>query len=975
MRGIDTRLTSRCTPSTLRCVLIAGAALIALALMPATASAAATVTNPFPVPDSTVIGSPYGVSAEVQAGSAILTSTRIAIDGVNVTTYVDWPGHWEDPDCMEVWIVDDYTKATVSASKPEGFSAGTHTAVMTVNTESSGTTTYTWSFTVTYPADQLATFSLMTPSPNTTVTSLPMMRVTIESTNAISGYNADLFVDGALVNHTYNVTNPKKLILFSLAQVQMTDGPHTARATIFDALRIFTEHSWSFNVAVKPTVTVVAPASASTVSVAKPPIRINVTDNTPGPVRIVLKIDGTQVFDGTAPQGAFRWDPTSGFVSGSSHTVRADVYDAAGNTSAITWSFNVQAAPPMSTRNDCTSCHAAAEHPFNNCTQCHQDDPLYDPHGANRYGPVGPCYDCHGSGYTHSISPDCAYCHSSTQWLQIPRHDDAAVDAKHVRANPGCDACHSSSIVDEHGKYPSTSSFKYQCSVCHASARPEVKTAIANNDLACVSCHPSADGHVAVHVSSSTPAGSTCGGCHDANLVGEHVTKRGFTCATCHDAGAAMPTSAYSGAAGPVASASPVGDVDGISLAAMTPSDIASAIANGVTSCGACHVSTVSHVAVHDNPALDPECASCHQSNISAQHGDDCDTCHASTDPDVIAAIAANDLDCLACHTMDAHPAAARNWNYNLDYYSWGATSPSGNATIALIGSNPTNPGVHANYQSTTAKCGICHSVHRANASGVKLLDTATATCAGCHKAGVSTVTNVLVSWQPGGPHGSGVDADCASIGCHLANPHGAGGSKYKIMAAKLVRAEVDAALDATSGPLSNEASSGITVADLNADASSTWDAETRSAVVIGYTCNTAGCHEQTMLTVLRPGWEEERVTIFPSGPTVRKGGHLSSAEATAAHASYAPVTGCTSCHDQTDPATRSGYTFPHSQTAYSSGTSNTGSSRAYLWMTFAGSVGGSSAPMTDTNQKSFDGACLKCHRATGGGSGIGIDH
>jgi len=90
----------------------------------------------------------------------------------------------------------------------------------------------------------------------------------------------------------------------------------------------------------------------------------------------------------------------------------------------------------MSTRNDCTSCHVAAEHPFTNCTGCHQDDPLYDPHGANRYGPVGPCYDCHGTGYTHSISLDCAYCHASTQWLQIPRHDAAAVDAKHVKPNP-----------------------------------------------------------------------------------------------------------------------------------------------------------------------------------------------------------------------------------------------------------------------------------------------------------------------------------------------------------------------------------------------------------------------------------------------------------------------------------------------------------------------------------------------------------
>lgn len=945
------------------------------AMLPASAFAVTSFTTPFPVPDSTVVGSPLDMSAYVQADSAILTSTKIAVDGVNLTTYVDWPGHWEDPDCMAVWITDDYTKATVSAYKPEAFSAGTHTVVMTVNTTTSGTSTYTWAFTVTYPANQLATFSAWTPSANTTVTSAPMLRVTIESTNTINGYNADLFVDGSIVNHTYSTVTAKKLNLFSLAAISMTDGPHTVRAAVFDSLRVFSENSWSFNVQIKPSVAVVVPMAGSTVKVARPRIWLNATDNTPGPLRVVLKVDGTQVFDGAAPQGTFKWDPTSDFASGSTHTVRADVYDAAGNTTPLTWSFSVVAAPPMSTGSDCVSCHMPAEHPFTNCTGCHRDDPFYDPHGANRYGPVGPCYDCHGSSYTHSISLNCAYCHANTQWLQIPRHDQTAVTAKHASTSSGCDSCHSGSLIDEHGKYPSSSTFKYQCPVCHTSSRPEVQTAISGNDTACDSCHTAFDGHTAVHASTSVPSGSSCVGCHDANLIGEHVTNRGFTCATCHDAGATTPASVYSKSAEVAAGAAPFAAGGGFSLAAMTPSDIASAIASGVTSCGACHDATVSHVAVHDNPSLPSDCASCHKRNISAQHGDACDTCHSSTDPNVIAAITANNLDCTACHSLAAHPAPARTWSYNLDYYSWGATTPSGDSTLGLLGDNPTNPGVHGNYQSTTAKCGICHSVHRANASGVKLLDTATATCVACHKAGASTVTSVLVSWQTGGPHGSGVDADCGSGGCHLTNPHGAGGSKYKIMAAKLVRAEVDASLDATGGPLSNEASSGITVADLNAEISSTWSAAVRSAVVAGYTCNSSGCHEQTMLPVLRSGWSERRVTIYPSGSTILKGGHVSSAEASGTHSSYAPVTSCTSCHDQTDAASRSGYTFPHSQSAFATSTSNTGAARAYLWMTYSSSVGASATPMTTTNQKSFDGACLKCHRSTGGTSGIGITH
>jgi len=618
MRVHSSGSTGRFEPPRMRLDLIVVVALIALALVPATAFAATTFTNPFPVPDSTVIGSPYGMSAEVQADSAILTSTKIAVDGVNLTAYVDWPGHWEDPDCMEVWIVDDYTKATVSAGKPEGFSAGMHTVVMTVNTASSGTATYTWSFTVTYPADQLATFSLMNPSPNTTATSLPMMRVTIESTNTISGYNADLFIDGVVVNHTYNQPNTKKLILFSLAQVQMTDGPHTARAAIFDSLRIFSEYSWSFNVQARPTVTVVAPASATTVNVAKPPIRINATDNTPGPVRIVLKLDGAQVFDGMAPQGAFRWDPTQGFVSGTTHTVRADVYDAAGNTSAVTWSFNVQAAPPMSTRNDCTSCHVAAEHPFTNCTGCHQDDPLYDPHDANRFGPVGPCYDCHGTGYTHSISPDCAYCHANTQWLQIPRHDAAAVDAKHVKPNPGCDACHSTSIVDEHAKYPAASTFKFQCAVCHTSTRPEVIAAIAANDVSCVACH---EGVTASdrHGFSVAPVNyaTACRKCHDQSLAGTHPYHNGeANCgASCHpgwgaSSGSSIPRylDTYGVFATPTSQDASASSLHVIHSKSTWPAGIDTS----VSKCGSCHAVAA--------------CAACHDGTVSSAHAN-----HAST--------------------------------------------------------------------------------------------------------------------------------------------------------------------------------------------------------------------------------------------------------------------------------------------------------------------------------------------------------
>ena len=128
---------------------------------------------------------------------------------------------------------------------------------------------------------------------------------------------------------------------------------------------------------------------------------------------------------------------------------------------------------------------------------------------------------------------------------------------------------------------------------------------------------------------------------------------------------------------------------------------------------------------------------------------------------------------CATCHAdkLQSHGGGAKTWNYQADYYSWGSYSGSGvpgsgsltlgeGGGVTFTERQPHHPGVHGNYQTTTAKCGICHSVHRAKAGGVKLLNTAIATCAGCHIAGTSTVTNVVIAWGTtaaplAGPHGS----------------------------------------------------------------------------------------------------------------------------------------------------------------------------------------------------------------------------
>ncbi|MEI8081919.1 MAG: cytochrome c3 family protein [Actinomycetes bacterium] len=173
-----------------------------------------------------------------------------------------------------------------------------------------------------------------------------------------------------------------------------------------------------------------------------------------------------------------------------------------------------------------------------------------------------------------------------------------------------------------------------------------------------------------------------------------------------------------------------------------------------------------------------------------------------------------------------------------VDYYKW--TAPTGSPApgtswvasgMSGVASNTVLPGAHAGYLATTAKCGICHSVHRAAGSGEKLLPTADTSCAGCHTgstaitAKIITVGVVNMNWRKGdstasafsfggaGPHNDALDtmyADgewdgvstppspsfstnpferygCSTRRCHATNPHGANSSKYKIFAQKLL--------------------------------------------------------------------------------------------------------------------------------------------------------------------------------------------
>ena len=398
------------------------------------------------------------------------------------------------------------------------------------------------------------------------------------------------------------------------------------------------------------------------------------------------------------------------------------------------------------------------------------------------------------------------------------------------------------------------------------------------------------------------------------------------------------------------------------------------------------------------------------------------------------------------------------------------------------IGANAANPGAHANYLATTAKCGMCHSVHRAAGDGSKLLPSGDATCAGCH-TGSTAITSKIITWTPinpnwvpifvdgkvtngadaggaGGPHNDlyaddymdpgdpnypppsytyGERYGCFTRRCHATNPHGANGSKYKIFAAKLLfndTPEQDAVvygtpeeentyggldakyddLGATDAAVKRFADANPGVITLNAageiriNGALPNEAETH-ALVSGLTCgrpsNVGGhdeCHAEGAYAIVDKDIVENRnhATNFTSPGGYRtdntmeeelgwggndrrdsKTGHVAGDfGADRSVTAYAAISGCTSCHDQTDSANTvvGNFTFPHGQTPTGAtnlvkedGVTSATGLRARIWSGYAGKLGDPLVYTVGTAQKAFDGQCLKCHRTFDGQEDIGI--
>ncbi len=559
--------------------------------------------------------------------------------------------------------------------------------------------TASWSFMV----DSSATVSFYDHSPapgSTTSNGSPPILVTATSSIQLLPSSVELYIDGASYTPTV-VENSPNILEISTAGSTLDDGAHTVRVVVHDGLAF--EETWSFSVGAPPDLSALTPADGSSVMNPRPPVGLTVADNSPGNLDVRLTFDGTVVLDEGTPQGDVLWTPPGDLPAGSTHSVSARVADAQGNESNASWTFTVIAQPPMTS--SCVDCHTSYPVPSHSvntggyeCASLCHGSPHGDPPPPSPLG-IPACTGCHGDQYdgtppwsdAHDASAlnavSCETCHSET-WPAIPQHTSSEVTATHAASiAPDCALCHVPNLVTEHGRYPTGSDHKFQCTVCHSSTDPQVVDAIANGETDCESCHgavshaSSHDGGLAGH--------SSCTSCHQDNISAQH----GNDCELCHGS---------------------------------SDDRVLDAIEAGDTSCDACHDFDADHGSAVHNGGFDltDECVLCHSSNIAQEHGNDCDRCHESTDPTVVAAIAAQNTSCGACHgTYHGYSPVFyfdfKPGNEVVEGADFQRVFPaSWNTTFTIDNGAGSDAVIHGSYSQSSAKCGACHAVHRAPTAG-----------------------------------------------------------------------------------------------------------------------------------------------------------------------------------------------------------------------------------------------------------------
>jgi hypothetical protein len=317
---------------------------------------APTVTNLNPGSDATVTSTDFKLSFTVTDVDDNIQNANyfIKLDEVALPATLVYKGHWvTDYWDGDYWVIDSYQEATVSTNV-SGMKDGVHSAELKAMDNSGNILNQAWQFTVAVKP----VFSNFAPGKDVKTKDNKGFSLKVTDNDAINPQSIKAELDGTPVDVGFDANTG----VVSYGSV-IPDGTHKVKVTAADPAGNTASTEWPFTVqTVGPDLTFAG--SEQTYKTYQPTISVNLKSNvTLSNTGTVMQIDGQQVAANFCYLGHFVINysganfivdsynegtisfTAQGLTDGT-HQVTVIAKDELGNQSSKSWSFNV-AQPPL----------------------------------------------------------------------------------------------------------------------------------------------------------------------------------------------------------------------------------------------------------------------------------------------------------------------------------------------------------------------------------------------------------------------------------------------------------------------------------------------------------------------------------------------------------------------------------------------------------------------------------------------------
>ncbi|MBU7005194.1 Calx-beta domain-containing protein [Phosphitispora fastidiosa] len=293
------------------------------------------------------------ITVKSNSAANVSTDNVVKVDGVIVSTDLQFQGHYESDSCGSWWVVDSYQEAAITYHASD-LTDGPHIIEVTAKDIAGNISTQSWSFSVAEPAK----FDSKFPNGITNINNAVSVRVT--DNDPIDPSSIVLKVDGMIAAHSYDST--AKTISYQPG-APLADGSHTvwvsAKGT---GSGITGSSSWSYTIETSgPELTF--SDTGESYPTGSPQLVVTATTSISDLANYnLVKVDGVIVSADLQFQGHWESDScgswwvidsykgaaisyqASGLRDGP-HTIEVTAKDNLGNTATRSWTFNV-AEPP-----------------------------------------------------------------------------------------------------------------------------------------------------------------------------------------------------------------------------------------------------------------------------------------------------------------------------------------------------------------------------------------------------------------------------------------------------------------------------------------------------------------------------------------------------------------------------------------------------------------------------------------------------